>query len=165
MADHHVYHHHHHHQHHIHLHHHLQIYILQSSLSYSSVSLSSSSWSSSSSYHLHHHFHHRYHHHYHHPVSAWRFCPSARHFIHIAALHPARTRFNGTNGRVHFVTYFHVISLLQTFLPCFQFHAFSNFCNQTGWSIYMISPIWYYSSDQSHSKCIQIMKTYLDKQC
>ena len=55
-----------------------------------------------------------------------------------------RTRFNGTNGRVHFVTYFHVISLLQTFLPCFQFHAFSNICNQTGWSIYMISPIWYY---------------------
>ena len=77
----------------------------------------------------------------------------------------SRTRFNGTNGRVDFLTYFHVISLLQTFLPCFQFHAFSNICNQTGWSIYMISPIWYYCSDQSHSKCIQIMKRYLDKQC
>ena len=26
------------------------------------------------------------------PVNAWHFCPSARHFIHIAALHP------GVNG-------------------------------------------------------------------
>ena len=28
-------------------------------------------------------------------------------------------------------------------LLCFQFHAFSNVCNQTGRSIYMILPVWY----------------------
>ena len=83
--------------------------------------------------------------------------------IQYTAAPPSRTRFNGTNGRVHFVTYFYILSLLQTFVPCFQFHAFSNICNQIGRSIYMSSPVWYYSSDQSHSKLIQIMKNYVDK--
>ena len=43
--------------------------------------------------------------------------------------------------------YFHTFSMLRTRLLVFEFHAFSNVCNQTGRSTYMILPVWYYSSD------------------
>ena len=62
-----------------------------------------------------------------------------------------------------FCCVFDTLSPLRTLLLFFQFHAFSDVCKQTGGSIYMILPVCYYSSDQSHSKNMRIIKTHLDK--
>ena len=58
---------------------------------------------------------------------------------------------------------FDTFSPLRTLLLFFQYHAFSNVCKQTGGSIYTILLVCYYSSDQSLSKNMRIMKTHLDK--